>query len=233
MHKKIRKIFFIAICFVMIFSKINIFADTNNKTIKVGLYLYEPYYYKDKNNNIMGYYHDLLEILCKDANITYEYVNVSMNNAVEKLINNEIDILLGVHYKEDRGEKLFYSVNQISLDNQSIYIKDKKVAYGDVNYLNGKRLAYIKGDITASWINNAFVGRNIKLDLVEVKNMDECVHMIESDRADVISLPNGSSFKNDYNNIFNYSSGIVYIAGNKNSKDIVKKFDEIILTIMK
>lgn len=59
MYKKIRTILFIVIYFIMFFQKINIFADTNNRRIKVGLYLYEPYY-KDKNNNITGYYHDLL-----------------------------------------------------------------------------------------------------------------------------------------------------------------------------
>ncbi|MCC3865574.1 hypothetical protein K0040_15030 [Terrisporobacter petrolearius] len=57
--------------------------------------------------------------------------------------------------------------------------------------------------------------------------------MLESDRDDVISLLNGINFKNNYNNIFNYSSGIVYIAGNKNSKDIVKKFNAIINEIYK
>ncbi len=228
MDKKTKKILFLTICFVMILSKINIFAYANNRTIKVGLCLYEPYYYKDKNNNITGYYHDLLEILCKDANMKYEYVNVRMDNAVEKLKNNEIDILLGVHYREDRAKKLYYSVNNISLNNQSLYTKDQSVAYGDVNYLNGKRLAYIKGDIAANWINNAFKVKNIKLDLVEAKSLDECVDMIETDRADVTSLPSGNSVNNNYNNIFNYSSGIVYIAGNENSKDIVKKFDEII-----
>ena len=228
MVKKIIKILFLSICFVIVFSKINIFAYTNNRTIKVGLYLYEPYYYKDKNNNITGYYHDLLNVLCKDANITYEYVNVSIDNAIEKLKNNEIDILLGVHYREDRAKKLFYSVNDISLDDQSIYTKDNNVAYGDVNYLNGKKFAYIKGNITASWINNAFGGKNIKLDLIEAKSLDECVNMLETGRADVTSLPKGYSLKNNYNNIFNYSFGVVYIAGNENSKDIVKKFDTII-----
>ena len=97
-NKKIIAILFT--CLLVIFSNIEIFSLEKDQNIKVGLYSYAPYYYKDKNNNITGYYHEFLDILCKDANITYEYVDVDVDNALEKLKNNEIDILLGIHYIE-------------------------------------------------------------------------------------------------------------------------------------
>lgn len=106
-NKKIIAILFT--CLLVIFSNIEIFSLEKDKNIKVGLYSYAPYYYKDKNNNITGYYHEFLDILCKDANITYEYVNVDIDSGLEKLKSKEIDILLGLHYSEERFKELIYS----------------------------------------------------------------------------------------------------------------------------
>lgn len=217
-------------CLLVIFSNIEIFSLEKDRRIKVGIYSYAPYYYKDKNNNTTGYYHELLEILCKDANITYEYVNIEIDSGLEKLKNKEIDILLGLHYSEERFKELVYSENYISLDNKKIYIKDKNVVYGDLKYLNGKKLAYIEGDLGDSWISNALKSKNINMNLIEGKNLDECINMFKNGEVDLISLPQGNDSLINYNKIFKYSAGMTYIVGNENSKHIITKLDEIIDT---
>lgn len=217
-------------CLLVIFSNIEIFSLEKDRRIKVGIYSYAPYYYKDKNNNTTGYYHELLESLCNDANITYEYVNIEIDSGLEKLKNKEIDILLGLHYSEERFKELVYSENYISLDNKKIYIKDKNVVYGDLKYLNGKKLAYIEGDLGDSWISNALKSKNINMNLIEGKNLDECINMFKNGEVDLISLPQGNDSLINYNKIFKYSAGMTYIVGNENSKHIIKKLDEIIDT---
>lgn len=217
-------------CLLVIFSNIEIFSLEKDRRIKVGIYSYAPYYYKDKNNNTTGYYHELLEILCNDANITYEYVNIEIDSGLEKLKNKEIDILLGLHYSEERFKELVYSENYISLDNKKIYIKDNNVVYGDLKYLNGKKLAYIEGDLGDSWISNALKSKNINMNLIEGKNLDECINMFKNGEVDLISLPQGNDSLINYNKIFKYSAGMTYIVGNENSKHIIKKLDEIIDT---
>lgn len=232
MTNKKKAIPLIFICALMFFSKLEVFSQSKDITIKVGLYLYEPYYYKDKNNNITGYYHEFLDILCRDANIKYEYVNVSMENAIEKLKNKEVDIILGVHDKEGRAEGTvegtYFSENHIGFDKQYIYTKDMDVFYGDLNYLNGKKLAYIKGDINENWLSKSLKEKNIKLDLLGAKDLDDCIKMFENDEVDVISIPSGNNSLKNYNNIYTYSSGIVYILGNEDSKDVIEKLDTVI-----
>ena len=227
-NKKIIAILFT--CLLVIFSNIEIFSLEKDQNIKVGLYSYAPYYYKDKNNNITGYYHEFLDILCKDANITYEYVDVDVDNALEKLKNNEIDILLGIHYIEGISKELIYSENYISLDHKNICSKDGNIIYGDINYFNGKKLTYVKGDLSTILMNNALKEKNIDIDLVEAKNLDECINIFKSGEVDLISLPQGNNSLGNYKKIYKHSSGITYIVGNENSKHIIKKFDEIINT---
>ena len=210
------------------FSKTEVFSESKDTTIKVGLYSYEPYYYRDKNNNITGYYHDFLEILCKDANINYEYVNVTVDNALEKLKNKEIDIILGANNIPERSEGIYYSENHIGSDNQCVYIRDMSINYGDLNYLNGKKLAGIKGGINSSWLSESLKSKNINLEVIGAKNLDDCIKMFENGEVDVISIPAGNNSLKNYSNIFKYSSGTVYIIGNEESKDIINKFDTII-----
>lgn len=225
-NKKIIAILFT--CLLVIFSNIEIFSLEKDRNLKVGLYSYAPYYYKDENNNITGYYHEFLDILCKDANITYEYVNIDIDSGLEKLKSKEIDILIGLHYSEERFKEFVYSQNYISLDNKKMYIKDMNVVYGNLKYLNGKKLAYIKGDLGDSWINNALKSKNINIDLIEGKDLDECINMFKNGDVDIISLPQGNNSLINYNKIFKYSAGMTYIVGNENSKHIIEKLDEII-----
>lgn len=227
-NKKIIAILFT--CLLVIFSNIEIFSLEKDQNIKVGLYSYAPYYYKDKNNNITGYYHEFLDILCKDANITYEYVNVDIDSGLEKLKSKEIDILLGLHYSEERFKELIYSENYISLDNKKMYIKDMNISYGNLKYLNEKKLAYIKGDLGDSWISNALKSKNVNIDLIGGKNLDECINMFKRGEVELISLPQGNNSLTNYNKIFKYSAGMTYIVGNENSRHIIKKFDEVINT---
>ena len=94
---------------------------------------------------------------------------------------------------------------------KKIYIKDKNVVYGDLKYLNGKKLAYIEGDLGDSWISNALKSKNINMNLIEGKNLDECINMFKNGEVDLISLPQGNDSLINYNKIFKYSAGMTYI----------------------
>ena len=97
-------------------------SNYKERKIKVGYYSYYPYYYKDKKGNVHGYYHELLDTLCSNLNIDYEYVDVNINTAIEMLENEEIDILMGLYNIPNKNSKLIYSDNHIQFDNRYIYI---------------------------------------------------------------------------------------------------------------
>ena len=107
------------------------------------------------------------------------------------------------------------------------------VVYGDMKYLNRKKVVYIKGDLGDYSINSALKYKNINIDLIEAKTLDEAIKMFKSGEVDIISLPRGNNSLINYNNIFKYSSGITYIVGNENSKHIIKKFDEYLNMLLR
>ena len=68
-----------------------------DELIKVGYYTYKPYFYIDKDYKVTGYYNDILNLICNDLNIEFEYVEDSFSGCIEKLKNGEIDMLIGIH----------------------------------------------------------------------------------------------------------------------------------------
>ena len=78
-------VFLISFLLINIFS-IEVFSYKDEKQpIKVGYYSYNPYYYKDKDGEVRGYYHDLLKILVDDIGVEFEYVDVEIKDAIEML----------------------------------------------------------------------------------------------------------------------------------------------------
>lgn len=56
----------------------------DKKVIKIGFYPDDLFYYFDDNGKRMGYYYDLMELISKSTGIEYEYVDISLDSAIEK-----------------------------------------------------------------------------------------------------------------------------------------------------
>lgn len=217
----------IIICSINLFSYKDVYSYEKEKVIKVGYYSYYPYYYKEKNGKVSGYYHDLLNFLCTNLNIKYEYVNVDNNNAIEMLNNEEIDILMGLYDIPDKNGTLIYSDNYIEFDNRYIYINTdiNNIKYGNLNDLSGKSFAYIEGDVKIEWIIQLFKYYDIIIEPVKVKTQEECVKLLNSKQVDAISSNKIEENIENYKDTIKYYLGAIYIASNNESKDILKEFD--------
>ncbi|RDC48522.1 diguanylate phosphodiesterase, partial [Acinetobacter sp. RIT592] len=103
MLKKISNILVILIVLIPIIDN-NIYSQEKpykNKVIKVGFYDYNPYFYIDKGNPT-GYYNDILDTICNDLGIEYEYKYTNILQAMSMLKNGDLDLLIGINRTEDR-----------------------------------------------------------------------------------------------------------------------------------
>ena len=202
-------------------------SNYKERKIKVGYYSYYPYYYKDKKGNVHGYYHELLDTLCSNLNIDYEYVDVNINTAIEMLENEEIDILMGLYNIPNKNSKLIYSDNHIQFDNRYIYIYGdiNEVRYGNLNYLNGKKFTYAAGDIKSEWLIQLLKYYGINVKPVKVKTKDECIKLLDLKEVDALSSNRINEGLEAYKETMKYYIGAVYIVGNEKSKDVIKYFD--------
>ncbi|WP_195999757.1 EAL domain-containing protein [Clostridium sp. 1001271B_151109_B4] len=208
-------------------SSLYMYPNYKEKKIKVGYYSYYPYYYKDKKGNVHGYYHELLDTLCSNLNIEYEYVDVNINNAIEMLENEEIDILMGLYNIPNKNSKLIYSDSHIEFDNRYIYIYGdiNESQYANLNDLNGKKFAYLDGDIKSEWLIQLLGYYDINVEPVKVKTNDECISLLNLKEVDAISSSKIYGSVEAYKETVKYYVGSVYIVGNGKSKEVIKYFD--------
>lgn len=229
MNKIIKIVVFLLSFFLINIFSIEVFSYKDEKqSIKVGYYSYNPYYYKNKDGEVRGYYHDLLKVLVDDIGVEFEYVDIDIKDAIEMLKNKKIDILLGVHNVVDRNRDILYTENSIATEFECLYTRDSKVLEGDINYLNGKKYGYVEGDLSSEWLIKLLKFKNIDVELVKCNSIDDCVKMLRNGEVDAISAPRGNTDLKDYNTIFRYSLGLVYIAGNLEHRELLDKFDYIL-----
>lgn len=224
--KKIRSILIMFAIFVIVLLGSIYTQDEekdSNEVLKVGFYNYSPYYYLE-NGKPSGYYNDVLNIICEDLDIKYEYVPVGISEAVNMLEKGEVDLILGINRTTERMEKFLYTNNYISMETYGIYT-NKNIQYGNLHELENLKFAYIDGEANSDWIMELLKNSGVNVTPVSVNSYEELNKLLLTGDVDAsISNVNSEDIHNA-RKIFEYSAGPVYIAANKEHEELIKNID--------
>lgn len=193
--------------------------------VKVGVYEYEPYIYLDRNGNVTGYYNDLLKLINKKYDFSYEYVECNISEGIDKLKNCDIDIMLGLPIDSRLNEDIIF--NQQSIDEEEFGIFSKEnITMSDLKSSKYLKLGLVEDDFNAEWVLKFFKQNNINTEVVYKKNYKELSQLMKEDKIDI--MVDNPYKKNKYKMIYKFAGEPIYIAGNKNSSDILANIDKAI-----
>lgn len=215
--------------FILLIGK-NVKAETSNydsKVYKVGVIELESYVNVNEEGELEGYYIDLFDLIGKELNLKYEYVLVSITDAINQLQTGELDFALGITLTESRAEKLLFNVNPIGFEKFALYT-NKNLDPSNLNEMNGLRFGAInRGE--AKWIFDFFKSSNINVDIVYGDNYNELNNWLDNDTIDLIL---DSAYKETkYNKLYEFTKSQVYIATNKGNSKILNNIDDAIVKI--
>ena len=200
-----------------------------NKTYKIGVINFEPYVKIDSENNISGYYIDFFDMVANELNLKYEYVAVNNEESISKLETGELDFSLGITITEERAERILFSVSPIALEKYALYSRIP-INKSQVYKLDGLRFGAIR-ERAADWILNFFEASNIKVEVVYADSYEEINNMIDNNEIDFIL---DSAYKNSkYNKIYEFVESQVYIATQKDNKELLNLIDQTIVDLNK
>ena len=232
MKINLKAFFFILIVTTTLLISKNVKAETNNyndKIYKIGVIKLESYVDINEKGEFEGYYIDFFDLIGKELNLKYEYVLVSVVDAINKLESGELDLALGITITESRIEKLIFNVNPMGFEKFALYT-NKNINSYNLNEMNGLRFGAIKGGAT-KWILDFFKAANINVDTVYGDNYYEINDWIDNGSIDLIL---DSAYKETkYKKIYEFVEAQVYIAANKNNKELINSIDEAIVRINK
>ena len=193
--------------------------------VKVGVYEYEPYIYLDRNGNVTGYYNDLLKLINKKYDFSYEYVECNISEGIDKLKNCDIDIMLGLPIDSRLNEDIIF--NQQSIDEEEFGVFSKEnIIMSDLKSSKNLKLGLVEDDFNAEWVLKFFKQNNINTEVVYKKNYKELSQLMKEDKIDI--MVDNTYKKNKYKMIYKFAGEPIYIAGNKNSSGILANIDKAI-----
>lgn len=98
----LKKYLILAICIILFyFVLITLTVSANEPlTLKVGVYENSPKIFTDDKGNALGFWSDIIEYIALKEGWQIEWIWCIWSQCMEKLENNEIDIMLDVGFTE-------------------------------------------------------------------------------------------------------------------------------------
>lgn len=197
-------ILLILLCSYSFFS-VSAFADDTPQApliVRVGAYDNQPKIYTDETGKVVGLFPDVLTYIAKKENWTLKYVHGTWRQCLERLENNEIDLMVDVAFSEKRAQKYIFS-NETFLVNWATVYSSKNQAIESLIDLNGKKIAVMKGSIHTEGdggIKKLALKFDIDCSFVEVDSYKEVFELLSSNEVDagIVNRIFGSLFAEEY-----------------------------------
>ena len=138
------------------------------KVVRVGWYE-SAFHRTDQFGRRSGYGYEYQQRVAIYTGWTYEYVEGSWSQLLEKLIAGEIDLLSDVSYTDERAEKILYSAEAMGSEGYHVFIApdNTEIRPDDFSTLNGKRVGVNKNSIQEKLFIEWAKSHDVTPDIVE------------------------------------------------------------------
>ncbi|MBK8805725.1 MAG: PAS domain S-box protein [Bacteroidales bacterium] len=224
------KIFPLIIIFALSFAM----QAFSQRVVRVGAFNFYPAIFQDKDLTIKGFYVDALSEIGKKENIVFEYVYGSWSQGLERLQNEEIDIMPSVAYFPERAQVMHFAEVPLLTVWGELYTHSETNIHGILDIKN-HRIAIMKSDANALNFIEKIKDFGMQCNYVEMNSFDEIFSAIKSKKVDagVVNNTYGAAKNSEYKVI---PTGIVfnpfdiYFASKKNkNEDIIQLLDKYLL----
>ena len=173
-----KKIIFIIVLFFSSF----ICASQEPTVLKVGIYNNAPKIFIDQNKPT-GFFPELLNQIAKQNNWKLHYVECVWEDCLQKLENNQLDIMPDVAYSQSREEKFDFSEEIILSSWSEIYI-NKKSKINSILDLNNKKIALLKSGIQYEFVTQTITLFNVEPIFIPVDDYKEAFSLLKENKID-------------------------------------------------
>lgn len=179
----------------------------------------------DEDGNASGYYYDLMNLLQDINEFNYEFISVTLKDGIDKLLKDEIDIMLGVPLNTKHKEQLIF--NRYSTNEEKFGVfSNYPIEFNELEFINDLQMGMVEEDYNAELVVNLLKANNIQANIVYEKDYKTLEQRMQSESYDLY-IRNKYKEK-DYYLVYEFIGRDLYIAGNKKSQYILDYIDEAI-----
>lgn len=177
-------------------------ATADKSTIRVGAYINQPKIYSDDRGGFIGIFPDILSDIARKEGWTLQYVPGTWSQCLERLVHNEIDIMVDVAFSTERAKQYDFS-NETVLVNWGMVYSRKGVTISSLLDLQGKKIAVMKGSIHTEGnggIKSLMQRFDIPCDFVEVDSYKDVFTLLANGEveAGVVNRVFGALFEEEF-----------------------------------
>lgn len=186
---------------------ISIFGATvtaaNPVTVKVGIYENSPKIFTDDKGKALGFWPDTIEYMASQESWQIEYIHGTWAECLQRLENNEIDMMPDVAYTEERGKTYAFSNVSAYTSWSTVYEREGSKIESILD-LEGKNIAVLQGSVNVegpNGIKQLLTAFNVNCTFIQTDSYTRVFEMVKSGEAyvGVSSKDFGYQHKADYN----------------------------------
>ena len=232
--KRMITILLIAAFLVNILLPIRVFAqEDEQKVVRVGWFDSSFCYYDDFGRRC-GVDYEYHQKISAYTGWTYEYVEDSWPNLLQKLQDGEIDLLSDVSYKPEREEFMYFSDLAMGTEAYYIYIAsdNREISADNLNSFNKKKIGVNKGSIQEGFLSDWADKHSVDIEIVPISvAQDESMDMLAKGEIDGYATIFTYDYHRDAIPVCRIGGSDYYYAVNKNRPDLLDELNSAMAQI--
>ena len=197
------------------------------KVVRVGSFE-DTFNYCNEKGARKGYGYELLQTLSGYTGWQFEYVTCDWSDCFEKLKNDEIDIMGGISYTEDRAEEMLFSDEPMGEEKYYLYadLSRADISASDYKTLNGKKIGVLMGTEPEVMLTEWEEKHGLKTQHVNVSNNEDVKQKLANHEIDCfVSLEESFWADLGISTITRVGKSGIYYALNKDRPDLKEELD--------
>ena len=197
------------------------------KIIRVGSFE-DTFNYCNEKGARKGYGYELLQTLSGYTGWQFEYVTCDWSDCFEKLKNDEIDIMGGISYTEDRAEEMLFSDEPMGEEKYYLYVDLSRADISASNFktLNGKKVGVLMGTEPEVMLTEWEEKYGIKTQHVNISNNEDVKQKLANHEIDCfVSLEESYWAELGISTITRVGKSSIYYVLNKDRPDLKEELD--------
>ena len=197
------------------------------KIIRVGSFE-DTFNYCNEKGTRKGYGYELLQTLSGYTGWQFEYVTCDWSDCFEKLKNDEIDIMGGISYTEDRAEEMLFSDEPMGEEKYYLYVDLSRADISASNFktLNGKKVGVLMGTEPEVMLTEWEEKYGIKTQHVNISNNEDVKQKLANHEIDCfVSLEESLWAELGISTITRVGKSSIYYVLNKDRSDLKEELD--------
>lgn len=202
-------------------------AQDDNKVVRVG-WFDSSFCYYDQFGRRCGIDYEYHQKISAYTGWTYEYVEDSWPNLLQKLKDGEIDLLSDVSYKPEREQYMYFSDLAMGTEAYYIYIDadNREITADDFSSFNGKKIGVNKDSIQESFLKDWTKKNEVSPKIVPLTcSEDESMELLIKGEIDGLATVYTFDFSKEVIPVSRIGGSDYFYAVNKKRPDLIKELN--------